>query len=849
MASVAPEFSGFALRNAERLLTELRAVWAVLAENTVRIEEGSQGLVLDRPPGSIPEAREQYEQTTRALLVEPVERFIRLRPIRRSLEAMQEFDRTASSGAVQSRAHIDVRFQALLTEAALDLCEPWRIRRSGAREEEWLGWKRRQAARAKQAESLLATYQTWTVKAASAAEAQNKDEQLHDKRRQKRVELWWRKQTAVNAMLEMEVAFRDLSLGWLIGAENLIANLQRDREEILWLAQKMLQWVKDGAKLDTPAPAESLILPTAEERLRVWSNSVEEETSKQLPESAELLLSGAWTHWLRLHGESRMRVIRPREAFLSAFRTYCQPAIRQSVLHYWERSAAIFREVGRSKEIIDYWRDAAVAHANQAETLFHDARNNAANLLTEQLQIPITDEKLDSTVVKSFRDWGSEGWTVLEAAQIGWVELLRKPRGRRLFGAAVREGRRAAKRWLHRTSQWSADQWDRVLETVGGKLPARPATTPVVRRSTLRDTLSLPASKSELPAIYGSLFRLVPIEDQRFLIGREQELAGLEQALKDWDAGRFAACVCVGARGSGKTSLLNCATNGAFTGRGIIRAQFRERALSTEAIDMFLRELLALAPDADLEAAFRAERRILMIEEAERTYLRKVGGFRGVHHLMRWIQRTASTTLWVIAMNDKAFRVLCAGVQFSRVFSHRINAMSVSRADLENAILARHRLSGLRLDFAPPPAGDPRVGRVRNWLGLEQSYQKLFFDSLYQQSGGVFRSAFDLWLSSIERVEGETLKIRQPLEPAFAQFRNELEQEDHFTLLIIQEHGSLTCEEVALVLCEDLDVSRGRMDRLVTLGLIEKDPEHPGLRVRPEAQRFTNDALRRVNLG
>jgi hypothetical protein len=124
----------------------------------------------------------------------------------------------------------------------------------------------------------------------------------------------------------------------------------------------------------------------------------------------------------------------------------------------------------------------------------------------------------------------------------------------------------------------------------------------------------------------------------------------------------------------------------------------------------------------------------------------------------------------------------------------------------------------------------------------------MYFDSLYQQSGGVFRSAFELWLSSIERVEGETLKIRQPLEPAFASLRAELAQEDLFTLLIIQEHGSLEYAEAADVFCEEVHASRARIDRLVALGLLEPDPEHPGFRVRPEAHRFTTDLLQRVNL-
>jgi hypothetical protein len=258
--------------------------------------------------------------------------------------------------------------------------------------------------------------------------------------------------------------------------------------------------------------------------------------------------------------------------------------------------------------------------------------------------------------------------------------------------------------------------------------------------------------------------------------------------------------------------------------------------------------LLDVHSDVDLETAFSAERRILVIEECERTYVRSIGGFDGVRYLIHLIHRTAPTTLWVIVMNDKASRVLNAAVQIFRVFSHRINAMNVSRRDLENAILERHRLSGLKLQFAAPPPGDPRVTRLKKWMGLQDSPQKLFFDSLYQQSEGVFRSAFELWVSSIERVEGETVKIRQPLDPAFNRFRNELAQEDQFALLLIQEHGSLTQEEMARVLSEESSMSRSRLDRLEALGLIEPDPEHPGFRVRPEASRFTNDLLRRANL-
>lgn len=834
MASFAPVSSMPHATGAARLVFHLEAAWEDFSKINDRLVQASREFRGAREPSfGLLQVRDQYENESRLLLIEPIEQYVRLRPIRRSLEGMQEFDKQASAIAVRARDPFDVQFQDLLTSTGLDLCEAWRIRQSAGTAKEWGDWETRVRKRAARAKELLVRYQKW-----STSDANKPGDIVKEEERHKRAEIWWRRQTAITTLHDIEVAFRDLRAAWLGTAHELVESLRYERSEILSLSEQMIEWVRSGADPSITAPVDSMLLATCDERLRSWSVFIEEEARKRLPEKAELNSAARRDHF---------RDMKPRQAFLATFAAFCQPAMRESVGNYWEDTAKVVREASRAKEIIDYWRTESADRGDKSQ-LFDQARNNAAGVLAEQLNISSSGEEVESVEARAFWTWSEEGSTVLEAAEGGWIELLLKPRGRRLSRTLIREGRKRTTNLTQRGARWGANQWDRALETIGGKLPTRAAANPVIRRTTLRDTLLLPASKSELPRIYGSLFKLAPIEDRRFLIGRDRELVGLEQALHDWDSGRFAACLFVGARGSGKTSLLNCAEYGAFAGREILRTQLSKRSITAESIDNFLRDLLGLPPDGDLEEAFSSKRRILMIEEGERIFLRKVGGFDGASRLMHWIQRTALTTLWVLAMNDRAFQVLSAGAQFSRVFSHRINAMSVSRSDLENALLERHRLSGLRLEFAPPPAGDPRISRVRHLLGLEESPQRLYFDSLYQQSGGVFRSAFELWLSSIERVEGETLKIRQPLEPAFAPLRGELQQEDLFTLLIIQEHGSLEYGEMSEVLCEDSETSRARMDRLVTLGLVDKDPEHPGFRVRPEAHRFVNGVLRRVNL-
>ena len=818
----------------ERLTLKLQTAWQEISDCS---DETSRAFaVVQRAPDeadNLEELRSWYQENTHRLLTNPVQMFLRLQPIRRVLEAMRACDLEMTPSAVRTRTRTDARFLSLLVLTALDLCEPWRIWQSGNDPRERGAWEKRREKSGKEASALLRRYQQW---------AQNAKPEPQKSQAQPKNEIyapWWRQLRALTATLEVELALRELMLVWFEAVQEYSKDAQREHENLEDYATATLVWLERESPSGGPDET-SFGLVTPEERLRTWALSIEAEAALRLPERTEVLAAERW-RLLR-------RNVAVRASFLKAFERYARTPIRLTVERFWQRSAATLREVEQSKEMIAYWNDAGPGRSGETMELIAEARHNAIASLIGHLQTTGDTSQLDKETVAAFWTWEKKGSISIEADLYGWVPLLQRPRRRMFVDIASDTGRLRAKGAMNGAGRWTSKRVDQVMESIGGRVPSQPSLPPVIRRTTLRDTLSLPAAKSELPALYRLLFRVAPVEDRRFLVGRNQELAGLEQAVGDWEAGRFAACLLIGARGSGKTSLLNCATREIFSHHHLVRTEFRERILTPAELDKFLRNLLNLREGVDLETAIRQERRIVVLEEAERIFLRRVGGFAAARYLSHLIHRTASSTLWIIVMNDKSFRVLDAGTHLHRVFSHRINAMNVSRADLEGAVLERHRLSGLRLEFAPPPAGDPRVSRVKRWLGLEESSQKLFFDSLFQQSEGIFRSALQLWLSSIERVEGETLKIRQPLDPAFGQFRSEFAQEDKFTLLVIQEHGSLTEDELGEVLCESRDHSRSRMERLTALGLLENDPDHPGIRVNPEAQRFVNNLLRGTNL-
>ena len=102
----------------------------------------------------------------------------------------------------------------------------------------------------------------------------------------------------------------------------------------------------------------------------------------------------------------------------------------------------------------------------------------------------------------------------------------------------------------------------------------------VVTRPYLPEEFTVDLNAKDLPLLYRRLFRFEPLQDPRFLVGRETEMGAIAAARSMWEANRPVAVILVGQRGSGKTSLINCSLKRTLAGQEVVRGEFNRRLVT-----------------------------------------------------------------------------------------------------------------------------------------------------------------------------------------------------------------------------------------------------------------------------
>ena len=622
--------------------------------------------------------------------------------------------------------------------------------------------------------------------------------------------------------------------------QRLLSTSEAERAVLVQELHELEGWLEDALERRTEASLPSSLgrVVPAQRRMQDLEAALE-LIAKRLPTSLAILRSRQASppkkeRWAQVFPEAGLR-----QAWSSA-----EEEIQAILAEIEAEQRDILQGAERARDVVRFALE--LREEDQGSEVCHDALSNARDLVVYQISKESGREnllgvRLASVLPMLFGDYLLRTGT-RRGDFLSWSARRMLKRQGALAGQTLQQSVHSLVRaGVRRTGRLTRD----FLASIG--FIHKEVTVSAVHRRTYLPDQFLHKDDRHLPAIYHRLFRIEPVEDSRFLVGRARELEALMEARDLWQAGRRVSVLISGQRGSGKTSLLNCFLS-ELGELEVVRGEFSRRLQSEQDLSDFLRELLGLGPSEDIRESLQSRSRVVIIEELERTFLRAVDGYEALRALQELVAETCASTLWILALNQVALKLLGPTVGLEERFSHRIETASVSRRDLESAIMARHNLSGLRLRFAARHEDARPWTELRRRLGGRKEPQELFFRSLAAQSRGVYRTALEMWLAHIDCIEAGQVCLEPMVVPDLSQTFEELGTDDLFTLVAVLQHGSLSAEEHSTVFRCRERVSRTQLAELLGRDLLEPDPNHPGLRIRPEAMPVVKEALYRKNL-
>jgi hypothetical protein len=345
-----------------------------------------------------------------------------------------------------------------------------------------------------------------------------------------------------------------------------------------------------------------------------------------------------------------------------------------------------------------------------------------------------------------------------------------------------------------------------LLRQLGASLGLGPAPRAVAdrREHSLAHAEAYPRA---LPVVYRRLFSLEPLTDGRLLAGREDALAAVVSAWSRRATGEPRSVVVIASPGAGVTSFLNVvASRLSEEAPDGVRRSLATRVRTEARLAECLAGWLGLKEASDLDSL--AERVLkappgsipgfVILEATEHLHMRTPAGSRLFERLLTFMSRTESSVFWITAMTSSAWQLV---EKRAPAFVHdieRVKLGELSPEELKQAVLARHRLSGLPLRFAEPLDGRAalrrRTRRLRGAEKQERLVEADYFQRLHRASLGSVRLALFHWLRTADFTSTPGSLLVQPPSTLDSGIEN-LDRTQSFALKAILDHGTLTVDE------------------------------------------------------
>lgn len=348
-----------------------------------------------------------------------------------------------------------------------------------------------------------------------------------------------------------------------------------------------------------------------------------------------------------------------------------------------------------------------------------------------------------------------------------------------------------------------------------------------------------------LPLVYQHLFTSEPVTDPALLAGRQTELAEVEARWHRWQEGKGIPLLVTGRRGFGVSSFFNILVGRVTQDDAIVvHHTLEDRICEEEALARYLARLFqydAVGSLDELAARILAAEAgevpdLVALEGLEHVYVRARGGTDLLERLFTLMAETEPRVFWAVSLTASAWQIVEKAEPAAAVQLDQLHLDPLSVAELKEAVLQRHRRSGMHLRFEEPAEGRRLLRRrLRGLRGTDRHQELLqadYFERLHRSAQGNLRLAYFQWLRSVDFTESKGSLVVHPLAALDWSFLDSLDLTQNFTLKAFLEHQTLTLEEHDEIFRCTRQESYHILDSLLNRQLIQMVPEDEGEDVR-----------------
>ncbi len=306
----------------------------------------------------------------------------------------------------------------------------------------------------------------------------------------------------------------------------------------------------------------------------------------------------------------------------------------------------------------------------------------------------------------------------------------------------------------------------------------------------------------KLPFVYQRLFEVKPLEDERLFFGRDDELKELSKAFNSWQKEKFSPTIIIGEKGSGSTSLIN---NFLFLNKNSIPVIRHTAVLSlsdsNEYLELFsdlLRtEKFNSVDDLIIYLNSLKEKHLIIIENLQKLFLRKVDGFNVLKMFFEIISKTNKNIFWLSTCTLYSWKYLNNTINASDYFGYIVNLRKLNEKQITSLVSKRHRISGYSINYE----ADEHTLKTKSYKKLTEEERQPFLKNKYFIELNKFAQsnislALVFWLRSAKDIVNDVIKIGSPPELDYS-FLENLSSEKIFCLSALLIHDGLKIQDHA----------------------------------------------------